>query len=147
MPSSLRGNAMCRKKLSAKDTEMVWPGVSRTIHIPTRSDRLHQRLRAERPAGKDPLALALHVGVDAFEGGDLGGSEAVGVVGAFGATGKVPCGLKVAAARIIDKAVLQAILVIAESVNALGERREFGVRDRVPRSMPAPCRRRPSWCR
>ena len=89
-----------------------------------------ETLAADRPAGKEGLALADHFGVYLFQRADLGGGEAIGTVGSGFAVRQVAGGLEVALARIVDDAVLDAVHGVALSVDAGGERGQFGGADR-----------------
>src|SRR5579863_1683847 len=66
-------------------------------------------LRAYRPAGEEFLTAAHHAAVDFLQRSDLAGRETTGIVGAFGAFRKITPGTEIAAARIVDHAVLEPV--------------------------------------
>ncbi len=91
--------------------------------IPAAASALAGDFSADGPGGKYALAGAGDFSVEFVERADLGRREAIGLVGAGFAFGQISRGLEIAAARIVDDAVLQSVLRVAGIVDFGGQRR------------------------
>ena len=73
------------------------------------------------PAREVALALAGHVAVKTLQSRDLIRREAIGAIGRAVATGKVAGGAEVAAQRVVDETVFEAVFRIAFFIDASGK--------------------------
>src|SRR5262249_36165641 len=81
--------------------------------------------------GKEALALAEDVAVDAIGRGDFGSSEAAGPVLTGGAAGKVLGCFEAATERVGNQSVLESVFGVAFFVYAIGEQSEFRGREGI----------------